>query len=387
MIRRLAPLALAIAALAGLNGCAYLDKFTDTGERPVPVAGPGTLSLIPVPFAELPGWRGDHHAEALPALLKSCSKFATLPLDRPVTPGAFAGVTATWKPICDAAARLPRGNDASVRYFFENWFQPHQAVGAEGLTGLFTGYYEAELTASRTPSNRYRVPVYAAPADLEAAKERAGGRYLTRAEISGGALKGKGLEILWADDPVDVFFLHIQGSGRAVMDDGRVIRLGYAGDNGHPYASIGRELVARGAMRMEDLSMQSLRAWIAANPVQGANLMSQNPRYIFFRIVHGQDGPIGAQGVALTAGRSLAVDKEIIPYGVPLWLDVPDPLNTAVPIRRVMVAQDTGSAIKGAVRGDIFFGFGDEAAQRAGTMKATGRYYLLLPRSLTAPTS
>ena len=158
MIRYLAPLALAITALAGLNGCGFLDRFTDFGTEPKVVTGPGTLSLMPVSFSDLPGWRGDHHAEALPALLKSCAKFATLPLDRPITPGVFAGLVATWKPICDAAARLPRGNDASVRYFIESQFQPHAVVGADGLEGLFTGYYEAELTASRTPSNRYRIP-------------------------------------------------------------------------------------------------------------------------------------------------------------------------------------------------------------------------------------
>ncbi|MBC8157716.1 MAG: MltA domain-containing protein, partial [Alphaproteobacteria bacterium] len=218
-------------------------------------------------------------------------------------------------------------------------------------------------------------------------KARSNGRYKSRGEIVGGALQNKGLELMWVDDPVDAFFLHIQGSGRVAMTDGRVVRIGYAGDNGHKYVSIGRELIARGTIPREKLSMQSIRAWITNNPVRGDNLMAQNPRYIFFRELPGKEGPIGAEGVALTPERSLAIDKKFVPLGVPLWLTTIDPLNPNKAFNRLMVTQDTGSAIVGAVRGDIFFGFGDEAARRAGNMKAKGRYYLLLPKKTPIPIS
>jgi membrane-bound lytic murein transglycosylase A len=187
------------------------------------------------------------------------------------------------------------------------------------------------------------------------------------------------LEIVWVDDPVDAFFLHIQGSGRVRMEDGSVIRLGYAGHNGHAYFAIGRELVRRGNMTVDQVSMQSIRAWMEIHSEQAADLMLLNPSYIFFKEIDG-GGPIGAQGVILTPGRSLAVDRRYVPLGVPVWLDTADPLKPGKPWRRLMVAQDTGGAIKGIVRGDIFFGYGDTAAKQAGRMRQQGHVYLLLPR-------
>lgn len=380
MINSLPRSVLLAALLATLAGCAV---------APPPPAAPGApagLTLTPVTFDQLPGWRQDRQAAALPAIHRSCARIAQLPADRPLGAATVGGLAADWRAPCAAAARIPAGNDAAARYFIETWFAPYLAAATTGNPGLFTGYYEAELHGSRTRSTRYPVPIYRLPPDLGAGKARDGGKYLTRSQIGGGALAGRGLELLWVDDPVDAFFLHVQGSGRVAMDDGRVVRLGYAGDNGHAYASLGRELVARGFIAKENLSMQSIRQWIAANPEQGANLMAQNPRYIFFREVVGE-GPIGAQGVALTPGRSLAVDPAFVPLGVPLWLDTIDPLDSRVPLRRLMVAQDTGSAIKGPVRGDVFFGFGEAAARQAGVMKAAGRYYLLLPRKAPPPIS
>jgi len=366
--------------LTALAGCDYLAG----GQGPTPAPGPYGLTLAPAEYADLPGWDGDRHAAALPAFLRSCKKISALPLDKPFDDHGLGGLVADWRPACAAAGQLDPANDAAARYFFENYFTPYLASANGDAQGLFTGYYEAELHGSRRPSARYRYPLYGAPGDLAEVKQGAGGKYFTRAQIEGGVLRDRNLELLWVDDPVDAFFLSVQGSGRVAMDDGRTVRVGYAGDNGQPYASIGRELVARGLIPRAQLSMDSIRAWIGANPEQGWHLMMQNPRYIFFRILPGHDGgPIGGAGVPLTAERSLAVDKAYLPYHIPLWVDTRDPSNMALPFRRLMMAQDTGSAITGPVRGDVFFGFGEAAAQRAGNMKAAGTYYLLLPRGVT----
>lgn len=373
------PVAVAAAALAALAGCALVET-----PPPAPPAGPPGLTLTPVTFDALPGWRQDRHAEALAALRRSCARIARMADEQPVGQGGVGGLAADWRAPCAAVARTPPAGDAAARYVLETWFVPHRAANGADADGLFTGYYEAELRGARRRGGRYQFPVYAPPPDLETYKRQHGGRHLTRSEIGGGALAGRGLELLWADDAADVYFLHVQGSGRVAMEDGRTLRLGYAGDNGHAYASIGRELVARGLIAAEALSMQTIREWIAANPVQGVHMMAQNPRYIFFREVAG-DGPVGAEGTALTPGRSLAVDAAFVPLGVPVWVETTEPGDAKRPLRRLFVAQDTGSAIKGPVRGDIFFGFGADAARQAGIMKARGRYYLLLPRPPAPP--
>jgi membrane-bound lytic murein transglycosylase A len=203
--------------------------------------------------------------------------------------------------------------------------------------------------------------------------------YPTRADIETGALAGRGLELLWVDNAADAFFLHVQGSGRVAMDDGREVRLGYAGSNGHPFVGIGQQLVNQGSIPREGLSMQAIRAWIKANPTDGTRLMRSNPSFIFFKINDGP-GPIGSQGTPLTAGRSIAVDPQFVPLGQPLWLDTTDPIENGVPLRRLVIAQDSGSAIKGPIRGDLFWGHGERAAEKAGAMKQTGRYILFLPK-------
>jgi membrane-bound lytic murein transglycosylase A len=204
--------------------------------------------------------------------------------------------------------------------------------------------------------------------------------YETRQEIDAGRLSGRDLELLWVDDPLDAFFLHIQGSGRVRLADGETVRVGYAGQNGQPYVAIGRLLAERGALRRDEVSLQSIRDWLAAHPAEAAEVLAANPSYVFFRLLEG-DGPIGAHGVALTPGRSLAVDPSFVPLGVPVWLDTTDPLDERRPLRRLMMAQDTGGAIRGAIRGDVFWGAGEEAKARAGRMRSRGRYYLLLPRA------
>ncbi len=299
--------------------------------------------------------------------------------------------------MCKALAGLRRPSPVSARKFFEDWFQPYQVSGQDGPTGLFTGYYEAHLNGARKPDNTYRFPLYRRPADLisvdlgkfrDAMKgERIAGSvvdgrlvpYADRNAITRGALKRRGLELLWVDSAVDAFFLHIQGSGRVSMSDGAVVRVGYAGANGRPYRAIGRDLIKSGAIPADRISMQTIRAWLAAHPNQAQEMMGRNRSYIFFRTLQG-DGPIGALGVALVPGRSLAVDRRFIPLGLPVWLDATDPMSAATPLRRLLVAQDTGGAIRGPVRGDMFWGHGAAAAARAGRMKSRGRYYLLLPR-------
>ena len=347
---------------------------------------PPDFRLQPVDFGALPGWQDGQPEGGLLAFRKGCVRLVVSPQGEK-----------KWGRVCAQAATVPEGDASAARLFFERAFTPHRVLGHGKAEGLFTGYYEAELRGARKRDAHYRFPVYSRPGDLvmvdvgrfreEHRGETLAGRvqdgrllpYATRAEIAAGVLAGKGLELLWADDPVDVFFLHIQGSGRVRMQDGSVLRLGYAGKNGHRYRSIGRELIARGEISKEGVSMPALRAWLAAHPEKIPDLLAHNPSFVFFRILE-RDGPIGSLGVALTPGRSLAVDRAFLPLGAPLWLDSVEPLDPEKPLRRLVVAQDTGGAIKGPVRGDLFWGFGAEAERQAGSMNVSGKYYLLLPK-------
>jgi membrane-bound lytic murein transglycosylase A len=339
---------------------------------------PQKLILQPAVFSGLPGWTAGTHADALPALGKSCDRLKSMPDRRALGAGELTATVAERRALCAAAAVAAVSADhGAARRYFETWFKPYLATDNGNSDGLFTGYYEAELRGAWTRNGRYRVPVYRPP----------DGRFVpypTRSEIDAGALAGKGLVLLWVDDAVDAFFLHVQGSGRVVMEGGQVVRLGFAGRNGHSYVAIGRELIERGAIPRERMSMQAIRAWLKANPGQASEVMALNPSFIFFRVIDGE-GPIGAEGVPLTPGRSLAVDPTFVPLGLPIWLDTTDPLNPEQPLRRVVVTQDTGSAIKGPVRGDLFWGFGEIAAAKAGAMKQQGRYFILLPRKAPWP--
>jgi membrane-bound lytic murein transglycosylase A len=274
---------------------------------------------------------------------------------------------------------LRPGNHIAARAFLERWFAPFAVAGRDGKDGLFTGYFEPEIIGSQQQSRRYSEPVYARPPDLPKVRSGVATHYHDRREIEAGALGAAAHPLAWAADPVDVFFLHIQGSGRVRLPDGKILRLGFDGHNGHPYTPIGGVLVRRGALDRGTVSMQSIRAWLAANPAEISPVLNSNARYVFFRRLTGP-GPVGASGVPLTPDRSLAVDRRLIPFGVPVWLTTTDALDAARPFKRLMIAQDTGGAIKGAVRGDIFFGAGPDAAARAGRMNRPGRYFLLLPR-------
>lgn len=349
-----------------------------------------------VEFDALPGWRGDRHAEALAAFRRGCARITPSPAERELG-GRFmlAATAGQLAPLCAEAFRLPPG-DAAARAFLERRFRPF-AVGEATLTG----YFEPELRGSLERDERFATPLHGRPPELvevdlgafapDLRGRRAAGLvrdgrlhpFPDRAAIAGGALAGRGLELLWVDDPVDAFFLQIQGSGRVTLPDGRVLRLGYAGQNGHPYFAIGRALVERGALAREAVSMQSIRGWMAAaGAEQSAALMALNPSYVFFRILPElppEEGPIGSLGVSLTPGRSVAVDRAETALGLPVWIDGRDPLRNA-PLRRLAVAQDTGGAIRGLARADLFTGWGAEAAERAGRMREPARLFVLMPR-------
>lgn len=398
--RRRIGRAIAVAALLIVAACA-------PDEPPAPAAT--RLLLEPAEFGDLPGWENDRMAETLPALLRSCGRLLSQPPDRPVGPDGLAGTVADWRAPCEAAAALPPGDHAAARSFFARMFAPFAVLKAdrEGVTdeGLFTGYYEPELVGSRRQGADFATPLYRRPADLVTVDlgefradwkgESIVGRvvegrlrpYHDRAAIDSGALDGQAAELVWVADPVDAFFLQIQGSGRVQLAGGDWIRVGFAASNGHPFRGIARDLIDMGVLPKEDASMQAVRDWLRANPDQASALMQKNPRYIFFREITGPDaladGPLGAQGVPLTPLRSLAVDPGFLPLGAPLWLDTTWPAGTpegGQPLQRLMIAQDTGGAIKGPIRGDVFWGTGEAALARAGGMKQAGRYFLLLPR-------
>jgi membrane-bound lytic murein transglycosylase A len=304
-------------------------------------------------FADQNGWEQDDHASALSVFRVTCRD-----LQGP-----------DWGPLCALADTAP-----NPRSFFELFFRPVLIGGT--APALFTGYYEPELQGARSPSARYRYPVYRTPPE---ARE---GPWATRRDIDeGGLLAGRGLEIAWVDDPVDLFFLHIQGSGRIRLTDGATIRVGYDGRNGQPYRSIGQELIRRGVYEPHQVSAQVIRNWVRRNPAQGRELLFHNPSYIFFREVHLPDpglGPLGAMNRSITPLRSIAVDPAHTPLGAPVWIEK----DGAGPMRRLMIAQDTGGAIKGAQRADIFFGFGDGAGLAAGQIRDPGRMIVLLPIEL-----
>ncbi len=404
----------ALVATAGLCWFAFLQPQPIpahwAGERIEIERPPDRLELERVGFQALPGWSEDRVSEALPALARSCGALRSRPPDAEVRPLATGGEVADWTAACMALPRLGAGDpERLAREYLEAHFVPFEVRNGERRHGTFTGYYEPLLRGSRRRSERYDVPLYTRPSDivqvdLEPFREEWKGRslagrwtgstllpYWSRQQIEAGALGGRRLELLWVDDAIDAFFLQIQGSGQVQLEGGGRIRVGYAGQNGHPYYAIGRELIDRGALRRGEVSMQSIRAWLESHPEQADEVMATNASFVFFREITG-DGPLGSQGVALVAERSLAVDRRYHPLGAPVWLDATRPVEDAaaapdprlgyaqVPLRRLVVAQDTGGAIRGPVRGDVFWGAGERAAEIAGRMNSRGRMWILLPR-------
>jgi membrane-bound lytic murein transglycosylase A len=342
--------------------------------------GPGRFTLNPVGFDQLSGWADDRLSDAVPAFLKSCGRILLRTDDAALDTTAKSvdfGRVHEWRELCERARALASGDDPGARQFFEAGFVPFAVADHGVFEGLFTGYYEIELNGSNKRHGRYQTPIYRRPPGLVS-------RLLpSRAEIEDGALAGRGLELLWVDDPVDAFFLQIQGSGRVRLNRGGTVRIGYDGQNGLAYVAVGRLLIERGVIARENMSMTAIRVWMKEHPDAGAALRRENPSYVFFRKLDG-DGPIGAEGVVLTAERSIAVDRAFIGLGIPVWLEADERFASAPRLRRLLVAQDTGGAIRGPVRGDVFWGTGETAGGWAGVMNARGRYYLLVPRSVAA---
>jgi membrane-bound lytic murein transglycosylase A len=340
--------------------------------------------LEPASWLDLPGWSVESLRPSLEAFARSC----------PVIEKQDA-----WKAVCAGAQTLGTAAEREIASFFELNFDPYKVVNADDSdSGMVTGYYEPLLRGSRVKTQRYRYPIYAVPQDLlvidltsvypDLKFRRLRGRiegnrvvpYFARGEIDRDAAPLKGLEIAWVDDPVDLFFLHIQGSGQVELENGERIRVGYAEQNGHPFRSLGRLLIQRGEIPPERASMQGIRDWARRNPRKAQEFLNANPSYVFFReLSRDLTGPIGALGVPLTAERSIAVDARVVPLGVPVYLATTWP-NTAEPLNRLMVAQDTGGAIAGGVRADFFWGFGDAAGSQAGKMRQAGRMWVLLPK-------
>jgi len=356
---------------------------------------PGPLQLTPVGFDDLPGWKNSDFDAAFAAFKRSCTAMKTKQADTPMGGAGYAGVIGDWKKVCADAQ-----NASDARTFFQNDFQPVEVSAGRMRDGLFTGYYEPELRGSRMRHGAFQTPVYGLPSDLvsvdlgqfrpEMKGERIAGRvvgqtlvpYDTRAEIDArGATNAPVL--FYASDAIAVFFLQIQGSGRVVLDNGSVLRVAYAGQNGHPYTAIGRTLINRGALAKEGVSLQTIRAWLKSHPDKAREVMETNASYVFFReqpIGDAKLGSPGSESVALTPGASFAVDMRLHPLGAPFFIAS----DETEPGDRLLIAQDSGGAIIGPVRGDVFWGFGKRAEGIAGKMKAHGKLFVLLPKPLAA---
>ena len=357
---------------------------TPPPKEPIPVGKPSPDFLL-ASWADLPDWLAQELPASWPALQQSCSALR---------------LKANWLPICAAAKDIAPDDAMAQRTFYETWFTPYKVLNPDGSdTGLITGYYEPLLLGSRKRSTRFAYPLYAPPDDMlevdmselypqfrgNIVRARLQGKrvvpYFNRAEIDAGlapALHGR--ELFWVDNPVELFFLQIQGSGRIQLENGAHAKIGYAEQNGHPYASIGRRLIDMGELLPEQASMQGIKNWAEKNPEKLAVLLGHNPSYVFFReLPDTLSGPLGALGVPLTNEYSIAVDRRSIPLGVPVFLATTQP-NSAEPLNRLVFAQDTGGAIKGAVRADFFWGFGELAGHQAGRMKQSGRLWVLFPK-------
>ena len=331
------------------------------------------VAMAPISFNEIAGWADEKHGEALATFRRSCPKLTAGPDVKIATDGGEKTVTpAEWKPIWDAGAKIKAGENRAARVFFEENFRP-LVVQAPGK---FTGYFEPEMRGSKAPSRLFTVPVYRKPTDLTAKP------YYTRAEIEQGALKGKGLEIAWVQDPVGLFEVQVQGSGKIQLAEGGVMTLGFDGSNNRPYTAIGNVLIEMGVMKKDDANWPAIRDWLKRNPQQARDVMRKNERYIFFKDTKSQ-AAAGAEGVPLTPQRSLAVDTTLTPFGTPVWIDTARPVyrkpGATEPYRRLMIAQDAGAAILGPARGDVFYGSGPQAAEWAGRMNSGGRAIVLVP--------
>jgi len=374
----------AAAILGVLAGCGLFVPDAappeDAGRAPPPQAAPAPAPAagatlvrarsrwVPANWADLPGWQGDATRELWPALQRGCDKPA---------PG--------WESICVAARGYTPASDADARTWLQQRLRPYRVESPEGATeGLATGYFEPLVEAQRQPRAAFRVPLHGLPDDLATRKPWWTRQQIDTLPAAQAALRGR--ELAYVADPLDALLLQVQGSGRLMLSEGngsrRQLRVAYAGHNDQPYKSVGRWLIEQGELKPEQASWPAIKAWARANPKRVNELLWSNPRYVFFREEPLPDptvGPKGAQAVPLTPGRSIAVDPQSVPYGTPVWLDTTEPLSST-PLRRLVMAQDTGSAITGAVRADYFWGWGDDAEAQAGRMKQPLRMWVLWPR-------
>lgn len=388
VIRSVCLFASVFVVILGTGGCANVNgdlqsSVNQASARP---------SVQSVTISDLPGWAADDQAGALQAFVRSCGKINRT----------------AWNSACEAA-RTIAPDAASARRFFEIGFDAYRISPSGNTRGFLTGYFEPEVRGSRVRAPGFEVPVYRRPDDLvteggrvnaaqddkrlEAMRRTANGQlvpFYTRAQIEDGALDNRHLELVWLADPVDAFFVHVQGSARVSLTDGSTLRLAFAAKNGHPYTSIGRVLVDANEIPSDQISMQAIRNWFVENPGRISEITNQNNSYIFFRELSGGGptlGPEGAQGIPLTAMRSLAVDRNFHQLGTPFWISgtLPSAGGSEQTYRQLMIAQDTGSAIIGAARGDIFFGAGDNAGRRAGLTQHRADFFMLLPKGVALP--
>ncbi|AIL65285.1 Membrane-bound lytic murein transglycosylase A precursor [Rickettsiales bacterium Ac37b] len=346
--------------------CIYISACTTT------IPSSNRLKLAKVDFADLPDWGQDDYKSALYSFINSCNKLT-------FSSHKLTSNSASWYRVCNKANDLLHSSNESILEFFEYNFVPFKIQTYDKDICLFTGYYEAILNGSRKPYGPYKYPIYNVPNNMVK-----GTKPISREFIEKGTLKNSGLEIVYVDDKIDLFFLHIQGSGRVNLDDGSTIKIGYKDQNGHPYTPIGRYISKNYNIDIDKISAPFIKNWLRTNKQHIAeNVMNQNASYVFFQeMITPYDNPIGGQGVALTPERSLAVDINFIPYGMPIWIDTHYPHTpncSKKPLRKLMIAQDKGGAIKGPLRADIFFGRGKQAEELAGYMKQKGQYYVLLP--------
>lgn len=383
--------------------CGFVALFLSGCVAGVPVETSkiqAPLALKQSSFASLPNWKSENFQDLAQAYNRSCDRILKKGSQSLFGVSEKFGKAQEWQIACRKFQKINQQSTKNIRQFFEQNFTPYSTMAGNNPEGLFTGYYEASLKGSKTRKAPYIYPLRARPDDLvmvnlgefrdELKGQRIAGRvkggnlkpYETHKEILAGKLpKGQDKALVWVDSPVDAFFIQIQGSGVVALDDGTTMRVGYAGQNGHPYYAVGRELVKQGALRKDEVSLQTIRQWMKTHPNQAQEVMTTNKSYVFFRELDGK-GPKGGEGVTLTPMRSLAVDHSIIPYGLPVWLSAENPNPQAGQINRLMIAQDTGGAIRGPVRGDFFWGYGAKAEQMAGAMKSKGRYWFLLPKNL-----
>lgn len=390
------------AALLILTAAACAPLTETVGEKPA-----DELVLKRASFAQLDGWQATDMRAAFAAFVGSCKRLVQRNDSDGFGGVAGYGTVGAWRAPCNAVLQIGSGSGENARRFFETWFEPAIASNRGEEVGLFTGYYEPELNGSRSAGGKFQTPLHTRPGDLVSVDlaqfrpalkgERIAGRvdggklvpYATRGEIVGGALGGRSSVIAYVDDPTDAFFLQVQGSGRVRFANGEVIRVAYDGQNGHPYTAIGRVLIDRGEVAREEMSMQRIRAWLAANPAKAQALMNENASYVFFKeqpIADPALGAEGAQSVPLTPEASLAIDLRFHGLGAPMWVDATAPAEAggSVVFRRLLVAQDTGGAIRGPVRGDVYWGAGSRAAEIAGRMAHRGRLFVLLPKAVAA---